>query len=279
LRQTMKNQFLAGAICLCLAHCAVDTTGVTTTGSMPSSSSTGGDEQPIGDAFPEGTVAYFRKVACPDGWEFYPDAHGRTIIAASEGLPRGTLIGEPLTKGEDRVHVHSLNTMVDVEQTEIAGIEGGGNDGMTPAGAYSFATISGPALSGVPYIRFLTCKKRETPAATALALPPKLHMYFDLDVCPSGWKPAIAADGRLVVGRPKDAPADLPFGGDPITTSEPRTHTHTFESTLTTNPHGVALISGCCGKFGKNGTFPVAGQTEPASVDFPMISLLHCEKE
>jgi hypothetical protein len=104
-------------------------------------------------------------------------------------------------------------------------------------------------------------------------------MYFDLDACPSGWKRATLADGRLIVGLPANAPADLPFGGESITTSEPRTHTHTFESSISTNPHGVALISGCCGKFGKNGTFKVAGQTDPASVDFPMISLLQCEKE
>ncbi len=271
----MKNHLLLGTVCLSLTHCVADTTGT----NQPTASNSGGDGQVVGDAFPEGAVAYFRKVACPDGWDFYPEAHGRTIIAASEGLPRGTLIGEPLAKGEDREHVHSVSAMVEVPVTEIAGIEGGGNDGMTPAGTYSFATMSAPASPGVPYIRFLTCKKRDTAAANALPLPSKLHAYFDLDTCPSGWKTATVTNGRLVVGRPTDAPADLPFGGESITSSEPRAHTHAFETSFTTNPHGVALASGCCGKFGKNGEVAVVGQTDPASVDFPMISLLHCEKE
>lgn len=277
----MKNPFLVGTICLLLTHCAVDSTGtgVFPSGSSSVSSSTGGANPPPGDAFPAGAVAHFRKVECPDDWEFFPAAHGRAIVAANDGLPVGTLVGEPLMKGEDREHVHSMSASVDVEVTEIAGIEGGGNDGMTPAGTYSLATMSAPALSAVPYIRFLTCKKRNDAAANALPLPAKLHTYFDLDTCPSGWKRAAVSEGRVVVGLPAKAPADLPFGGESITTSEPRTHTHTFESSITTNPHGVALISGCCGKFGKNGTFTVAGQTDPASVDFPMISLLHCEKE
>jgi hypothetical protein len=104
-------------------------------------------------------------------------------------------------------------------------------------------------------------------------------MYFDLDTCPSGWTPATVTEGRFVVGLPTDAPADLPFGGKSITSSEPRTHSHAFESTFDTSSHGVALASGCCGKFGKNGTLIVAGETEATAVDIPMIALLHCEKE
>jgi hypothetical protein len=104
-------------------------------------------------------------------------------------------------------------------------------------------------------------------------------MYFDLDTCPSGWKPATVTEGRFVVGRPTDAPADLPFGGKSITNSEPRTHSHAFESTFDTSSHGVALASGCCGKFGKNGTLIVAGEADATAVDIPMIALLHCEKE
>ncbi len=274
----MKPQAMTAAFCLLLANCFVDT-GTGTYSPPPSSSGSGGDGTAAADSFPPGAVAYFRKVACPADWEFFPAAHGRAIIASSEGLPRGTLIGEPLAKGEDREHEHSITAMADVAVTEIAGIEGGGNDGMTPAGTYSLTTISGPAISGVPYVRLLTCKKREMPSLNGLPLPTKLNTYFDLDTCPSGWKPATVAEGRLVVGRPSNAPADLPFGGKSITSPEPRTHSHTFEATFDTIPHGVALASGCCGKFGKNGTVTVGGETDPAAVDIPMIALLHCEKE
>lgn len=275
----MKTQAMTAAFCLLLIHCSVDSTGTGTYSPPPTGSSSGGDGTPKGDAFPPGAIAYFRKVACPVDWEFFPAAHGRAIIASSEGLPRGTLIGEPLAKGEDREHEHSITAMVDLPVAEIAGIEGGGNDGMTPAGMHSLATISGPALSNVPYMRLLTCKKREMPAVNSLPLPARVHSYFDLDMCPSGWKPAVVAEGRLVVGRPSNAPADLPFGGKSITTPELPTHSHTFETTFDTSPHGVALASGCCGKFGQNGTVAVSGETDPAAVDIPMIALLHCEKE
>ena len=275
----MKNQAMTAAICLLLANCSVDSTGTGTYSPPPSSSGSGGEGMPTADAFPPGAIAYFRKVACPADWEFFPAAHGRAIIASSAGLPRGTLIGEPLAKGEDRQHEHSITAMVEVPVTNIAGIEGGGNDGMTPSGTYTLTTISGPALSTVPYMRLLTCKKRDVPLLNGFPLPAKLNAYFDLDTCPSGWKPAIAAEGRLVVGRPPKAPADLPFGGKSITSPEAPTHSHTFEAMFDTNPHGVALVSGCCGKFGKNGTLTVGGETDPAAVDIPMIALLHCEKD
>lgn len=275
----MKNQVLTAAFCLLLANCFADMEGTGTSSPSSTSSGSGGSETPVGDAFPPGAVSFFRKVACPADWEFFPAAHGRAIIAASEGLPRGTLLGEPLAKDENREHEHSMTAMVEVPVTEIAGIEGGGNDGMTPAGTYAVTTISSRASADVPYMRLLTCKKREPAPANALPLPAKLHLYFDLDTCPSGWKPAVVAQGRLVVGLPSKAPADLPFGGETITNPDPRTHSHTFESTMSTMPHGVALVSGCCGKFGQNGTFAVAGETTPAAVDMPMIALLHCEKE
>lgn len=276
----MKSRF-SSAFCLLLAGCALDSAGIGTfsTSSSSATSSSSGNGPPPGDAFPPGAVAYFRKVACPTDWEFYPAAHGRAIVATSEGLPLGTLIGDPLAKGEEREHEHGINIMVEVPQTEIAGIEGGGNDGMTPAGMYSLAAISGPASAAVPYLRMLTCKKRNDPPANVLPLPARLHTYFDLDACPAGWKKAQVAEGRLVVGLPKDAPADLPFGGDILSSPDKRAHSHKIESSFETNPHGVALASGCCGKFGKNTTITIAGETDAASVDIPMIALLHCEKE
>jgi len=267
------------AFCILLTGCAIDSTGSGTITTSSTTSSSSGDGPPPGDAFPVGAVSYFRKVACPTDWEFYPAAHGRAIVAANEGLPRGTLIGEPLVKGEERQHEHGINVMIEVPQTEIAGIEGGGNDGMTPAGMYSLAAISAPASADVPYLRMLTCKKRNEPPANVSALPARLHTYFDLDVCPAGWKKATVAEGRLIVGLPAAAPADLPFGGDSLSSPDPRMHSHKVESSFDTTPHGVALASGCCGKFGKNSTITVAGDTDAAAVDVPMIALLHCEKE
>jgi hypothetical protein len=273
------NHRIWTAFCLLLASCAIDSSESGTISTSSTNSGSNGDLPLPGDAFPVGAVSYFRKVSCPPDWEFYPAAHGRAIIAAKEGLPRGTLIGEPLVKGEEREHEHGINVVIEVPQTEIAGIEGGGNDGMTPAGIYSIAGVSAPASAGVPYLRMLTCKKRNEPPPNASALPARLQTYFDLDACPKGWKNATATEGRLIVGLPKGAPADLPFGGDSLSNPDERTHRHKIETSFVTNPHGVALVSGCCGKFGKNTTITVAGDTDEASVDVPMIALLHCEKE
>lgn len=274
-------QLLTVAISLVLVNCFADTSGTGTysTPTVSSSTGSGGTDTPIGDAFPPGAVAYFRKAVCPADWDVYPAAQGRTIVAATDGLPRGTLVGTPLAKGEDREHSHAISTMVDVPDTEFIGAEGGGNDGMTAAGMYTFATTSSPVLAGVPYMRLLTCIKHEMPPAKALPLPRKLHIFFDLEMCPSGWKPATLAQGRLVVGLPSKAPPDLPFGGESFTSSELRSHAHTFDSSFSTTAHGVALASGCCGHFGKNATVAVAGATELAAIDMPMIALLQCEKE
>lgn len=274
----MKNHY-SSIFCLLVAGCTLDSSGVGTISTSSTTSGSSSNGPPPGDAFPPGAIAYFRKIACPTDWEFYPAAHGRAIIAATEGLPVGTLIGDPLAKSEEREHQHGINVMVDVPQTEIAGIEGGGNDGMTPAGMYSLAAISGPAPAGIPYLRLLTCKKHNEPPPNALPLPARLHAFFDVDACPIGWKKAAVTEGRLIVGLPKDAPADLPFGGDPLSSPDKRTHGHTFDTSFDTNPHGVALASGCCGKFGKNTTITIAGETDAASVDIPMIALLQCEKE
>ncbi len=272
----MKNLWLMTTVCLVATSCIIDSTGTGTYAPPPTS--TGGDV-PVGDSFPMGAVSYFRKLSCPTDWALYAEAAGRVIISASEGLPRGTTIGEPLSSAEEREHEHSISATVDVPEAQIAGIEGGGNDGMTPEGNYALEVLSGPAAASVPYVQLMTCKKTAAPGLNALPLPAKLQTYFDLDACPSGWKPTETAAGRIVVGLPPQAPADMPFGGEPIIGPEPRAHSHFVESMLATSPHGVALVSGCCGKFGKNGTYPLVGQATPASVDVPMLSLLHCEKE
>ena len=272
----MKNLWLMTTVCLVATNCTMDSSGIGTY--TPPPTNTGGDATRA-DSFPMGAVSYFRKLSCPTDWAPYEEAAGRVIISASEGLPRGTLIGEPLSSAEEREHEHSIAATIDVPETQIAGIEGGGNGGMTPAGTYSLEALSGPASAGVPYVQLLACKKTASPGLNVLPLPAKMQTYFDLDECPSGWKPAETAAGRIVVGLPPEAPADMPFGGEPITGPEPRAHSHSVESMLATSSHGVALLSGCCGKFGKNGTYPLAGQAAAASVDIPMISLLHCEKE
>lgn len=237
-----------------------------------------GPSVPDGDAFPAGAVSFFYRLACPFEWSEYADGAGRVIVGANEGLPSGTLMGKPLSNGENRTHTHTLSADVMLASAQISAPEMG-NNVLTAPMTYSFAGTTDAIAADVPYRQLLVCKKMENPRADVLPLPAKLHTYFDLDVCPSGWKSATSTAGRILIGLPGQAPADTPWGGAPMTSPAPRTHTHVFASTLVVPPNSVTAFDGFGGIFGKVGSYPIEGETDPAAIDVPMVALLHCEKE
>ncbi|HVK65542.1 MAG TPA: hypothetical protein VM694_13760 [Polyangium sp.] len=242
---------------------------------------TGPDPQSLrGDALPTGAVSFFKRLACPEGWKPYEPAVGRTLVAASETLPSGEAVGEPLSSQEERMHSHELGVSVDIPAVSYVGAPGGGNSGVGQAGAVSFATTSEPASAELPYVQLLACKKHEAPVPRPTPLPSRMLMFFDLEKCPEGWKPAEGTAGRLLVGLPQEAPADQPFGGDPFTSPELRSHGHAFSSAVEPPSHGIGLAGGCCGDgYAKKGSYEFASTTEPSEVDIPMLVLLQCEKE
>lgn len=263
----MKTPWVPLVVCFMATSCDVDPG--TPSGNVPN-----------GDAFPMGAVSFFNRLSCPPDWAAFDEAAGRVIIAASTGLPRGTAMGDPLSSGEDRVHAHGLSGSIDVPIVQSPGSQPGPNGTFTTGGAYPFAGTSMKTAAGVPYRQLLVCKKMAEPEADALPLPTTLHMYFDLDGCPSGWKQATTAEGRILIGLPPKAPPDMPMGGEPIVTSEPRTHTHTFSSTLAPASVGYPQ-SPCatCESVGGLGSYTFTSKSDPAAVDIPMIALLHCEKQ
>ncbi|MBK9265414.1 MAG: hypothetical protein IPM54_37215 [Polyangiaceae bacterium] len=240
----------------------------------------GGGIVPKGDAFPAGAVSFFNRLACPPGWSPFNEAAGRMIVSANAGLPRGTTMGEPFSSGEDRTHEHKLAGSGSVTAATTLGGDPGPNGLFTPGGAFAFATTSDPASANIPYRQLLVCKKMVEPSANVLPLPAKLHTYFDLDTCPSGWKSATAAtEGRIAVGLPPNAPADMPIGGEPFTKPEPRKHKHAFSSTLNTTPLGSPEYICACTFVGLHGSYPVTGESDEVALDIPMISLVQCEKQ
>ncbi|MDI1442886.1 hypothetical protein [Polyangium sp. 6x1] len=275
----MKTRvMLASLLVVSLAGC-LDTSG---SGSgVPIATDPGPDPQSLrGDALPTGAVSFFKKLACPEGWKPYDLAAGRTIVAASETLPSGETVGSPLASQEERKHSHALAASVEIPAVSYVGAPGGGNSGVGQAGVVSFATTSEPAPDEIPYVQLLACKKDAEPVPRPTPLPPRMLMFFDREKCPSGWKPAEGTAGRILVGLPQDAAADSPFGGDPFTSPEPRSHGHAFSSTVDTPSHGIGLAGGCCGDgYAKKGTYELASATEPSDVDMPMLVLLQCEKE
>jgi hypothetical protein len=273
----MKKRIAIAFSSFFLSACVLDGQG---TGGPPIAMGPG-EEIPLGgDALPAGAVSFFKKLSCPEGWKPYEPAAGRTIVAASEGFPSGEAVGDPLASQEERSHSHTMTASVELPKVSYVGAPGGGNSGVGKAGIVTLATTSEPASADIPYVQLLACKKSAEPIPRATPLPSRMLMFFDAEVCPSGWIPAESTVGRLLVGLPQYAPADRPFGGEPFMSPAPRAHGHAFTSTLATTSHGIGLASGCCGDgYAKNGTYEIAAETEPSDVDVPMLALLQCEKE
>jgi hypothetical protein len=265
-----------------------DTTGSTTTKPTTTSTSSAGgggaggatttSTTGKGDALPEGAVSFFQGPSCPDGWGAYAAANGRFVVPLVGDDPAGTTHGKELANGEDRKHTHGVSATFHLGSVSYAGVVGGGNHGVGAAGDVTFSATSSEASTGLPYVQLLTCRK-VSPPAVKKTLPSGMLMFFDTPACPSGWKRA-QTQGRLIIGLPKGAPADLSFGGDPLEPGETRTHAHATSIALATSSHGIALASGCCGGgYAENGTYESKDDTAAGDAALPTIELLQCEKQ
>jgi hypothetical protein len=259
---------------LALAACAAGSVGDT-------AGSEGSGTAPLrGDAIPAGAVSFFQTTVCPEGWAPHADAAGRVLLPGIGDVAPGTKYGEPLASGEDRLHSHEVSAELNLTPVSYAGIAGGGNAGVASAGKVAFSATTEPASTSLPYVQMLACKKAEEAVARARPLPSGMLMFFDANTCPEGWKQATATQGRLLVGLPAGAPADVSFGGDPLSIGEPRTHAHSSPITLKTSPHGIALASGCCGDgYAKDGAYTSLVDTSEGEAALPMLQLLQCQKE
>lgn len=270
---------------LLLSSCATgDTIGNSTIGSGGNGSSSGnggsgGSANARSDAIPQNGIGFFQMPACPAGWQPFKAAAGRAILPTIGAAPGGSTAGEPLASGEERVHSHEVKGTLDLIDISYAGIASGGNTGVAKAGSITFTTTSDTASAGIPYVQLLACKKTASPEAGAKPLPTGMQLFFDAAACPNGWKQAPATQGRFIVGLPKGAPADVSFGGEPLSSAAPREHTHGNEVSLETTSHGIALAAGCCGSgYAKNATYSAIEDTAGADAALPWIELLHCEK-
>jgi hypothetical protein len=248
-------------------------------GGNAGSGGSGGSGIPRKDAIPQNGVGFFQIPACPTGWEPFKAAAGRAILPTIGTAPGGATVGDPLTSGEERQHTHQVKATFDLIDISYAGIASGGNSGVAKSGAVAFTTTSDAASTGLPYVQLLACKKMVAPEPSVKPLPAGMQIYYDGATCPSGWKQAPTTQGRFVIGTPKGAPADISFGGEPIASSLPRTHTHANDAALTTTPHGIALAAGCCGSgYAKNTSYSNSEDTGEGDAALPWIELLHCEK-
>jgi hypothetical protein len=248
-------------------------------GGSGGSGGSGGGPGARDDALPRGTIGFFQVPACPSGWEPYKAAAGRAVLPTIADAAGGTTVGEPLLSGEERTHTHGVQATFDLVPITYAGVSGGGNTGVAAAGAVTFETTAGASSTGLPYVQLLACKKLAEPVAGVKPLPKGMQIFYDGPKCPAGFQQTAATQGRLVVGLPKDAPPDLSFGGEPLSSAAPRTHTHEGETSLGTTSHGIALVSnGAATGYARNDTYTSATETDASETALPWIELLHCEK-
>ncbi|MFO0760555.1 MAG: hypothetical protein U0359_29005 [Byssovorax sp.] len=247
-------------------------------GSGTTTGTGGGGAAPTGDALPSGAVSFFRGPSCPEGWKPFDAAGGRFLLPTLGAAAGGTKYGDPLASGEDRAHTHAIKGSFNVPSTSFAGVAGGGNHGVGVAGVVPFATTSDPASTNLPYLQLLVCRKAAEAAPRMTPLPHGMMVYFDTPTCPAGWKQAEDTQGRFPVGLPKDAPADLSFGGAPLSGPDARAHGHGKSAVLKTESHGIALASGCCGDgYAGNGMYIAGENTDESETGLPYIELLHCQ--
>jgi hypothetical protein len=200
-------------------------------------------------------------------------------VPTTSGPAVGATTGAALASGEDRTHTHTLTATFSLGSVSYAGLSSGGNGGVGPSGDAVLTSTTDPASTGLPYVQLLACKKAAAPIASAL--PKGMQMFFEAASCPTGWAPATAASGRLVVGLPSGATANASFGGSALAPSAqgvmPTTHTHGGQATLTTSSHGIALAGGgAAGGFAANGTTTAAVDTGAADTGLPLLALLSC---
>ncbi|APR78244.1 Hypothetical protein A7982_03591 [Minicystis rosea] len=252
-------------------------TGTSSSGSTATSSGGGqGGGAPVGDALPLGAVSFFETAACPTGWDAYTAADGMTILPAVDPASSGTPHGTPLAPGEDRVHTHGIDTFFALASFQLAGF-GGGNDSIAAAGQVTFQTTADAKSTGLPYVRFLVCKKSAKPIAGTL--PTGMHMFYEGPSCPSGWQQPSGIAGRFMVALPAGAAADQTFGGEPLTSKETRTHKHSFSALLQTDQESVVLASGCCNDgFAKNDAYTTVDNMAESEPAVPYLELLQCVK-
>jgi hypothetical protein len=240
----------------------------------------GGGSAPVGDAIPTGAVSYFDGSACPSGWGPHDPGAGRVAVPTLGSALGGAVSGTPLQSGEDRTHTHTLDASFDLPSFSYAGIAGEANHGVAGAGKVALSGSVDPASTGLPYVQLLACKKLAPPVPGASPLPSGLLMFFETTGCPDGWQQPPSTQGRLLVGLPAGAPADLPFGGAPLVDASAPQHTHVTDPLLVTSPHGIALASGCCaGGYAVDGTYQSTQDSGASDPGLPLLTLLQCQKQ
>lgn len=120
------------------------------------------------------------------------------------------------------------------------------------------------------------------PAAASAAdpdVPKGAVALFNLTACPSGWKPADYAAGRLLLVT-TDAARVGKQTGTPLGNIEDRQHGHTYEASVFVNHRRISGADSCCNDSAAEAKiYSFSGTTKSGTTRLPFIQLTICEKQ
>lgn len=108
-------------------------------------------------------------------------------------------------------------------------------------------------------------------------LPQGMVAFFSspgITQCPSGWKEAQYAAGRLILATSTGTQASV---GTALGDQQPPTHTHLFNGSANVDYKNTSSSNGSDKGVGAAGTYATTGTSEAASIGFPLVQFLVCE--
>jgi hypothetical protein len=101
--------------------------------------------------------------------------------------------------------------------------------------------------------------------------------FFSGGKCPAGWASADDLRGRLVVAVTDGTTAGVTVGV-PLGDREDRSHAHTWEAMVSTQPKALAAADGSNDSGAAAQTYAVMGATDPGTTGLPFVQEQPCVK-
>lgn len=106
-------------------------------------------------------------------------------------------------------------------------------------------------------------------------VPPGMVAFFTTPACPSAWKPADLAAGRLVIAV-TDPIAVGRTVGTPLAAAEDRVHGHAIAAAIGLPAKSISAADGNNQSGGASGSRTLAGAAGPAPSGLPFVQLAAC---
>lgn len=110
------------------------------------------------------------------------------------------------------------------------------------------------------------------------AVPNGMVAFFSsaASTCPSGWREAQYAAGRLILATTNPAKIQI-SAGTAMGDQQPPTHTHAYSGTANVGHKGTSSVGGSDKGVGAAGSYATRGVSEAADSGFPFVQYLVCE--